>query len=58
MVEKASFMFLLILRIAVPKQQCPLARATVLVPSGPLDASSPKHTPCAIVRRSRLQSVH
>ena len=32
-------------RIAIPKQQCPLVRLTVLVPTGPSFASSPNRTP-------------
>ena len=49
--------FGLALGMAVPQQQYPPTRTTVLVPSGRLDASFPNHTPLAIVPRSPPHSV-
>ena len=49
--------FGLALRIAVPEQQYPPTRTTVLVPSVRLNAPSLNHTPLAMVLRSILHIV-
>ena len=47
----------LVLRVAVPKLQYPPIHTTVLGPSDLLDASSPIHTPPAIVPQSLLRKI-